>query len=157
MAEEKKASGAASKKVLDISKKIEGKDDFDIFRRFSMRPAKYNGAEITLPLKILASEAGALRIQMCQAFGLAPGDTIYAMAIAEERDKKGVVKWGRQIAVFAEGKAADWLEEVRSDCLIKARVRLAFATVREVEGRGNNSLIVDNAFDRVILLEVLDG
>ena len=163
MAPEKKtpaktpAKKPAPQKVVSLTEKQDSKDSYDIYRRFMMRPAKYDGTELVLTIKLLTSEnRGGLRADLCKVFGLKAGDAMYTMAYVEEPRKGGPVFGNKKVAVFAQGAAADWLEDMTTDIIIKARVKLSFRMLREVEGRGDNSLVVDNMYARIILLEVLE-
>ena len=145
-----------SDKIVNIEDEAKVRNDYETFKKFLLRPLKYNGVEVILPLKISASTKGSLRCDLCHAFALVPGDTLFATAMVSERaeDLNNPQK-SERMSLYAEKAAADWLEDITEDTVIKARVRLAYARLRELAGNKENSLIEENQYTRLILLRLI--
>ena len=145
-----------TEKIVNIKDEVRVRNDYETFKKFLLRPLKYNGTEVILPLKIIAASKGSLRCDLCHAFGMVPGDTLFATALVAERaeDFNSPQKTER-ISLYAEKAAADWLEDITEDAIIKARVRLAYARLRELTGNKDNSIIEENQYSRLLLMRLI--
>lgn len=129
-----------------------GEDAIEIFRKFILRPIRYDRQEITLPVTISSGFSGwRLNERIITALGLTIGDTISCdinARLSLINGKQNIVLSSslNTFSLYAEGINADWLESqvTHINQTINIRLRLRAVMVKGlVEGkRDEESLYV---------------
>ncbi len=134
-----------SEKAVNIQE-----DDFvDIINKFFERPAKYQGFEGILTLKILSEPFGKnIKNELLNAFGLELGNTLYTRAslIDINKDEK-------EIYVYADGKRADWLEKASKGCTIKVKVKTVYGVLKEFYSHDSGRILRDVTYIGLVITE----
>ena len=121
-----------------------GEDAVEIFRKFILRPIRYDRQEINLPVTISSGFSGwRLNKQIISALGLTIGDTIScdinAKSISQSGRRQNVLSESlNRFSIYAEGINADWLESVVTHInqTITMRLRLRATMVKGlIEGK----------------------
>lgn len=152
---QRELNNATNGKTIDIEEVREddipnGEDAVEIFRKFILRPIRYDRQEIILPVTISSGFSGwQLNERIIAAIGLTVGDTI--SCDINSRANLGSSAYHSMIneslsrfAIYAEGINADWLESVVTHInqTIEIRLRLRAVMVRGlVEGKENEDAL----------------
>ncbi len=142
----KKAENAKTINIEKIQKDDipNGENAIEIFRKFILRPIRYDRQEITLPVTISSGFSGwRLNERIISALGLTIGDTISCDINAKfssinSRQHNVLDDSLNRFSIYAEGINADWLESVVTHInqTINMRLRLRAVMVKGlVEGK----------------------
>ena len=118
-----------------------GEEANEIFRRFILRPIRYDRQEITLPVTITSGFSGwRLNERIIIALGLTIGDTISCdiNSSINSRQQNMLSNSLNKFSIYAEGINADWLESAVTHInqTINLRLRLRAVMVKGlVEGK----------------------
>lgn len=113
----------------------DGKDAMEIFRKFLLRPIRYDRQEIILPVTILSGISGwRLNDRIITAIGLTVGDTIScdinAKLSSTNNGQHSVLSDSlNKFSIYAEGIQADWLESVVTHINQTINIRLRLRAV----------------------------
>ena len=123
-----------------------GEAAIEIFRKFILRPIRYDRQEIILPVTISSGFSGwRLNERIISALGLTVGDTISCdinarVSSISSRKHDVLSESLNRFSIYAEGINADWLESVVTHVnqTISIRLRLRAVMVKGlVEGKGD--------------------
>ena len=104
-----------------------------LYKKFVKRPIRYSGQDAVLRVRMDGQYGDArLREEVYQAFGMPIGDAIYIHDLFVQGTSIDVDYNGWLIDAFAEGDAADWLDEneVTTGTIFEARFRFAYEIVK---------------------------
>lgn len=119
-------------------------------KRFILRPAKYQGIEGILSMRVKSEIKGSsLKDDIVRAFGLELGNTLSVDVEILEDERKEINK--RTISIYADGACADWLEEVSNGCVIKAQVKTAFCEIRELSSWDGGRILKNSSYKGLIV------
>lgn len=135
---------------------INSKDDFDqIFKKFIIRPAKYNAQEGILNIKIsdLNKSGAYIKPNVIKGMGLTLGDTISVpvFVIDKETNTNLIPDF---IYLYGENEWADWIEKVLPGTIATVKVRLEFFVTQEVVTYNGGSKLDDVMYTNLVLLGV---
>lgn len=116
-------------------------DNFvDVINKFLKRPAKYQGFEGILTMRVLSEPCGGIKNRLLSAFGLELGNTLYIYTSILDKNKDENEK---NFYVYADGKCADWLEKVSKGCIIKVKVKTVYGVVKEFYSHDSGKILRD--------------
>ena len=139
-------------KSINLGEKAEkdiprGDEAIEIFRKFVLRPLRYDRKEIILPITIASGFSGwRLKEKIVSAIGLTVGDTIscdinvqqnIAVSIYQNMLNESLSKF----SLYAEGINADWLEAAVNHInqTIEVRLRLRAVMIKGLSEGNKNS------------------
>lgn len=128
-------------------------DDYEILRRFLIRPYKYYGQEVVLNMLLTPKQTDSVKISLCRGLGLQVGDVSYIGASAKSPDGKE----SHSIDLLGEGEMADWIDSIREPQIVRAKVRLAYCTIKEDKQHDSGVLVKETLYKRLILLDIITG
>lgn len=104
-----------------------------LYAKFIKRPGRYRGQEAILRVRMYGGYGDSrLREELYEAFGMPIGDALYlndlfVLGTAIDVDKKGWL-----IDAWADGEAADWLDdnEITTGTVFEAKFRFAYEIVK---------------------------
>lgn len=153
--ERQKAREEDKKGTLDAY--IEGAK---LFKKFVKRPAQYRNQEAILRVRFDGKYGGwRLKEQLFYAFGFRPGYALYLNDLYTLGTSPDVSESIWSVDCFADGKAADWLDDndVNQGTIIEGRFKLAYELVRDIK-EGNQLLRSNHANDiYMACLVLLEG
>lgn len=138
---------------VDTSKNvIVKKQNYEvILRKFMLRPRKYQGIEIEMPMKVKTDLIGSnMKSDVIKMMGLTFGDTVGAtVAII---DKNGIEIPEMRFFLYADKDNASWLEDVKTGNIITAKVRTSFCVIREIIDCEEGKLLKDSTYSGLIVV-----
>lgn len=148
---QRELNNATDGKIIDIDEVSKddipsGEDAVEIFRKFVLRPIRYDRQEIILPVTISSGFSGwRLNERIISAIGLTIGDTISCDTNARANLGSGayhsmINESLSRFSIYAEGINADWLESAVTHInqTIELRLRLRAVMVRGIVGSNEN-------------------
>ena len=129
-----------------------------LFRKFVKRPAQYKNQEAVLRVRFDGQYGGwRLRKEVYRAFGFEPGyalflNDLYTLGVSSDVEDDVWVVNG-----FADGSAADWLDDnsVTQGTIFEGRFKLAYEMVKDGAGTAGTTYAVDAYIANLVLLEGL--
>lgn len=136
--------------ILDVQK-----DDFaDTVKKFILRPAKYQGFEGILTMRVTSELSGSeLKDDIVKSFGLELGDTLSAYIDILSDDGRKINN--RRMSVYADGEYADWLEKVSIGSIIKAQVKTAYCCIKEISRWDEGQILKNSSYTGLIITKGL--
>ena len=124
-----------------------GQEAKQIFRKFVLRPIRYDRKEIVLPVKIISGFSGwRLKEKIVSAIGLTVGDTISCdiNVKADTADTESMDMLNESLSKFslyAEGINADWLESTVTHLnqTVEVKLRLRAVMINGLNGEKDNA------------------
>lgn len=124
-----------------------GQEAKQIFRKFVLRPIRYDRNEIVLPVKIISGFSGwTLKEKIVSAIGLTVGDTISCdiNVKADTADTESMDMLNESLSKFslyAEGINADWLESTVTHLnqTVEVKLRLRAVMIKGLNGGNDNA------------------
>lgn len=155
----------AVKNEIERQKKREkgssgGKDSYvdgaKLFKKFVKRPARYKNQDAILRVRLDGQYGGwRLRDELYKAFGFEPGHALFLNDVYTLGVKPDVADIIWTVDCFADGDAADWLDnnEVEQGAIIEGKFRFGYEKVKK-SGRASVNADVEDAFiANLIMLE----
>lgn len=144
---------------IDYDNSINTEDNFDeIFKKFIIRPAKYNAQEGILNIKIsdLNKSGANIKTNVVKEMGLTFGDTISVpvFVINKETNSDLIPNY---IYLYGEKECADWIEKVLPGTVAEVKVRLEFFVSKEIVTYDGGSILRDVAYTNLVLLEIINS
>lgn len=127
-------------------------DDYEILKRFKLRPYKYYGHEIMLDMRLTPVQTGYVKVSLCKGLGLQVGDVSYINASAKSPDGKECCS----IQLFGEGEMADWIDSITEPRNARLKGRLAYCTLAESTKYDSGAVLEETVYTRLILLDVIN-
>ena len=128
------------------------------YRKFVRRPERFKNTEVTLRVRMDGMYGGwQLKDELFLAYGMRSGDALYlndlwvlGIDVIDVDDSLWVID------CFAQGDAADWLDdnEVTQGTIFEGIFRLAYELVPQIASRGNHES-VDAKIAKLILVKGL--
>lgn len=144
---------------IDHNNSINTKDDFDeIFKKFIIRPAKYNAQEGILNIRISdRNKSGAnIKPNVIKEMGLTLGDTIgVPVYVINKETNNNLIS--NYIYLYGEKEWADWIEKVLPGTIVKVKVRLVFFVTQEINIYDGGSKLNDVVYTNLVLLGVINS
>lgn len=127
----------------------------ETFRKYLLRPLKYNGVEGELFIRIVSDFSGStLKDNILCEFGLEIGDTISNYGYVLDENKNDLFS-ERKVSIYADGECADWLEQVNVGDIIRAKIKLAFCSFKEVSRYDGGTILKDSSYLGLIIVKGL--
>lgn len=104
-----------------------------LYKKFVKRPARYSGQDAVLRVRMDGQYGDVrLREEVYTSFGMPIGDALYLNDLFVQGTSIDVDYRGWLIDAFAEGDAADWLDEneVTTGTVFEAKFRFAYEVVK---------------------------
>lgn len=144
---------------IDYNNSINTEDNFDeIFKKFIIRPAKYNAQEGILNIKIsdLNKSGAYIKPNVIKEMGLTPGDTISVpvSVIDKETSTKLIPNY---VYLYGEKEWGDWIENVLPGTIAKVKVRLVFFETQEIVTYDGGSKLNDVLYTNLVLIGVVNS
>ncbi len=125
----------------------------ETFKKFLLRPLKYNGTEGELSVRIDSDLSGStLKDDILHEFGLEIGDTISNYGYVLDEDGKTLLS-ERKVSLYADGECADWLEQAVVGDIIRAKIKLAFCSFKEVSRYDGGTILKDSSYIGLIIVK----
>lgn len=143
---------------IDYDNSLNTKDNFDeIFKKFIIRPAKYNAQEGILNIKITnINKTGAyIKPNVVKEMGLTLGDTISVPVYVINKESNTNLS-PNFIYLYGEKECGDWIENVLPDTIAKVKVRLEYFVSQEIASYDGGSILKDVLYTNLVLLEVIN-
>lgn len=125
----------------------------ETFKKFLLRPAKYNGKEGDLFIKIDSEPSGSIiKDDILAGFNLEIGNTIsnYGYVVTEQGDEFVSAK---KISIYADKDCADWLETAIIGNIIHAKVKLVFCCFKETSQYDGGTLLKNSSYYGLKIIE----
>ena len=123
--------------------------------KFLLRPSKYQGIEVTLTMKVLSEIKGStLKDELVKTLGLELGDTLSVDVNILKNDR--TLLSDRKIAIYADKDNADWLENVSLGNVIRAKVKTAFCSIKELSNWDEGRTLTNNTYLGLVILKGLE-
>lgn len=123
--------------------------------KFLLRPAKYQGIEVELTMKVLSEISGSnLKDEIVKSLGLELGDTISVDVNVLKKD--GTLLSNRRLSIYADGHNADWLETVSPGKIISAKAKTAFCSIKELSSWDEGRILRNTTYLGLIILKGLE-
>ena len=123
-------------------------------KKFILRPAKYQGFEGILTMRITSELSGSeLKDDIVKSFGLELGDTLSAYIDILSDDGQKINK--RRMSVYADGEYADWLEKVSIGSIIKAQVKTVYCCIKEISKWDEGQILKNSSYTGLIITKGL--
>ncbi len=130
-----------------------------LFRKFVTRPARYRNTEATLRVRFDGEYGGwRLRAEVVRAFGFEPGNILFMNDIFTLGIKPNVDHNIWVVDCFADGEAADWLEEneVEPGTIFEGVFKFVYEKVENGAGILGVSKAVDAYIANLVLVRGID-
>ena len=144
---------------INYNNSISTKDNFDeIFKKFVLRPARYNAQEGILNVKIANGNkaGGNLRADVIKGMGLTLGDTICVPVFVINKENNDSLM-PDFIYLYGEKEVGDWIENVLPGTIAEVKVRLDFFVLKEVAKYDGGSILKNSVYTNLVLLEVINS
>ena len=140
-----------SSKVLPVK----SKNYEETISKFLLRPSKYQGIEVELMMKVISELTGStLKDEIVKTLGLEVGDTLSVDVNILKNDR--TLLTNRRIAIYADKDNADWLENVSPGNIIRAKVKTAFCSIKELSNWDEGRILTNNTYLGLVVLKGLD-
>jgi len=139
------------KRVLTESDKMEVAL---MLKQFWRRPAKYNGYECILNLKIVTEPEGLL-YSLASALDFTVGDSVVAtVAVVDEQEEQ---IFHSTLSLYAQEAEADWLDSANVGDIVRAKVRFSFAGVPAIKEHDAGKLLETSNYRALRLIEGIES
>ena len=154
---------AISRELNRAQAQLQVKDSYiegaKLFRKFVMRPARYRNTEATLRVRFDGEYGGwRLRDGLVRAFGFEPGNILFMNDLFTLGIKPNVDNRIWVVDCFADGEAADWLEdnEIEPGTIFEGIFRFVYENVKNGAGIAGVSSAVDAYIANLVLVRGID-
>lgn len=127
----------------------------EVFKKFLFRPAKYQGQEGTLTIKVSneSKSCAVIKTNVTAALGMKHGDAVSAIVSVLDHKTK-LPLHTEKMRLYGEKECGDWIEDVPAGTVADVKVRLNYIVTPEIERYDGGSMLVNSKYKNLSLLAV---